>query len=177
MPTAPWSAGRSRTTAPAPGSWIGQQASKGAFTPGELKTIEFNRKMGLTAGLHDQLRSVSQRAKGGIGLCARPGLSQDDMEALWAEHGPTVVVMNNVFHLKLLTLPYSGNRSLTQRQREVLQWVGDGKTEQDIALLMGLTAATVEKHLRLAREALDVETTAQAVLKAAFYNQMFTIDA
>jgi LuxR family transcriptional regulator len=42
---------------------------------------------------------------------------------------------------------------------------------------MGLTAATVEKHLRLAREALDVETTAQAVLKAAFYNQMFTIDA
>ena len=43
--------------------------------------------------------------------------------------------------------------------------------------LMGLTPATVEKHLRLAREALDVETTAQAVLKAAFYNQMFTVDA
>jgi DNA-binding CsgD family transcriptional regulator len=86
-------------------------------------------------------------------------------------------VMNNVFHLKLLTLPYSGSRQLTQRQREVLQWVGDGKTAQDIGLLMGLTAATVEKHLRLAREALDVETTAQAVLKAAFYNQMFTADA
>ena len=85
--------------------------------------------------------------------------------------------MNNVFHLKQLTLACSGARELTQRQREVLQWVGDGKTAQDIALLMGLTAATVEKHLRLAREALDVETTAQAVLKAAFYNQMFTIDA
>ena len=85
--------------------------------------------------------------------------------------------MNNVFHLKLLTLPYSGARHLTQRQREVLQWVGDGKTAQDIGLLMGLTAATVEKHLRLAREALDVETTAQAVLKAAFYNQMFTVDS
>jgi LuxR family transcriptional regulator len=84
--------------------------------------------------------------------------------------------MNNVFHLKLLTLPYSGARQLTQRQREVLQWVGDGKTAQDIALLMGLSAATVEKHLRLAREALDVETTAQAVLKAAFYNQMFTVE-
>ncbi len=60
---------------------------------------------------------------------------------------------------------------------EALQWVGDGKTAQDIALLMGLTPATVEKHLRLAREALDVETTAQAVLKAAFYNQMFMADA
>ena len=58
----------------------------------------------------------------------------------------------------------------------MLEWVGDGKTTQDIAILLGLTAATVEKHLRLAREALDVETTAQAVLKAAFYNQMFVIE-
>jgi DNA-binding CsgD family transcriptional regulator len=82
-----------------------------------------------------------------------------------------------VTHMKLLTLPYTGSRSLTARQREVLQWVGDGKTAQDIAILMGLTPATIEKHLRLAREALDVETTAQAVLKAAFYNQMFVLDA
>ena len=158
-------------------SWIAEQAAKGAFTPAELKTMEFNRKLGVTAGYTISFRSVSQRAKGGIGLCAHPGLSQDDVDELWKTHGPTIVVMNNVFHLKLLTLPYSGARQLTQRQREVLQWVGDGKTAQDIAILMGLTAATVEKHLRLAREALDVETTAQAVLKAAFYNQMFTIDA
>jgi LuxR family transcriptional regulator len=47
---------------------------------------------------------------------------------------------------------------------------------QDTALLMGLTSATVEKHLRLAREALAVETTAQAVLKAAFANQMFILE-
>ena len=42
---------------------------------------------------------------------------------------------------------------------------------------MGLTSATVEKHLRLAREALAVETTAQAVLKAALHNQMFVLEA
>ncbi|TNC67592.1 LuxR family transcriptional regulator [Rubellimicrobium roseum] len=158
-------------------SWLHQMVAKGAFTPPELKVLEFNRKMGITAGYTISFRSVSQRAKGGIGLCAHPGMPQDEVDALWTQHGPTIQVMNNVFHLKLLTLPYSGARQLTQRQREVLQWVGDGKTAQDIALLMGLTAATVEKHLRLAREALDVETTAQAVLKAAFYNQMFTIDA
>jgi LuxR family transcriptional regulator len=157
-------------------TWAEEEAAKGAFTPAELKTLQFNRKLGLTAGYTISFRSVSQRAKGGIGLCARPGLSQAEVDELWAQQGPTIVVMNNVFHLKLLTLPYSGARQLTQRQREVLQWVGDGKTAQDIALLMGLSAATVEKHLRLAREALDVETTAQAVLKAAFYNQMFTVE-
>jgi LuxR family transcriptional regulator len=58
-----------------------------------------------------------------------------------------------------------------------LEWVGDGKTTQDIAVLMGLTSATVEKHLRLARESLAVETTAQAVLKASFQNQMFVLEA
>ena len=85
--------------------------------------------------------------------------------------------MNDILHLKILTLPYATpNRSLTPRQREALEWVGDGKTMQDIAVLMGLTSATVEKHLRLAREALSVETTAQAVLKAAFANQMFVMD-
>ena len=41
---------------------------------------------------------------------------------------------------------------------------------------MGLTPATVEKHLRLARQALSVETTAQAVLKAAFQNQIFFLE-
>jgi DNA-binding CsgD family transcriptional regulator len=158
-------------------AWMAEMVAKGGFSAAELRTLEFNRKLGVTVGYTISFRSVSKRAKGGIGLCARPGLSQDEVDENWRRDGPTITVMNNVFHLKLLTLPYSGSRQLTQRQREVLQWVGDGKTAQDIALLMGLTPATVEKHLRLAREALDVETTAQAVLKAAFYNQMFTVDA
>ena len=158
-------------------SWLEEMVAKGGFSPAELKALEFNRKLGVRAGYTISFHSVSKRAKGGIGLCARPDLTQPEVDAIWAQHGPTITVMNNVFHLKLLTLPWSGSRTLTQRQREVLQWVGDGKTAQDIALLMGLTPATVEKHLRLAREALDVETTAQAVLKAAFYNQMFMADA
>ncbi len=75
-------------------------------------------------------------------------------------------------------MPYvPPNRALTKRQREALEWVGDGKTTQDIAVLLGLTTATVDKHLRLARESLSVETTAQAVLKAALHNQIFMSEA
>jgi DNA-binding CsgD family transcriptional regulator len=51
--------------------------------------------------------------------------------------------------------------------------VADGKTMQDVALLMGVSSAMVEKHLRLARDALDVETTAQAVAKSALMNIIF----
>lgn len=159
-------------------SWslMHELAATGNLTPGELDVVKTNQSHGITAGYTISFRAVSERSKGGIALVARAGMSQDEVDAVWDEHGEELVVVNNIFHLKLLTLPYSGARPLTKRQREVLQWVGDGKTTQDIAILLELTPATVEKHLRLAREALDVETTAQAVLKAAFYNQMFVVD-
>ena len=131
-------------------------------------------------------RFVVVTGKGGVGrsslcaaiaLTARAGMGQDEVDAIWAEHGDDILLLNNIAHLRILSLPYtSPTRSLTARQREVLGWVGDGKTVQDIALLLNLTPATVEKHLRLARDALSVETTAQAVLKASFQNQIFTLE-
>lgn len=156
--------------------WMMDMSRVDNLTPSEQRVMEFNKQMDVTAGYTISFRSISERTKAAIALTAKAGLTQDAVEQTWAKHGDEIIVMNNVMHLKLLTLPYTGERHLTKRQREVLQWVGDGKTTQDIAVLLGLTSATVEKHLRLAREALDVETTAQAVLKAAFYNQMFIVD-
>ncbi|KIN65056.1 Autoinducer-binding transcriptional regulator, LuxR family protein [Sulfitobacter noctilucicola] len=160
-------------------SWtvLHDMAKSHAMTPAEERVIAFNQRMGVTAGYTVSFKSISARSKGAIALTARPGLSQPEVDAIWAEHGDDIKLMNDIAHLKILTLPYSApNRALTRRQREALEWVGDGKTMQDIAVIMGLTSATVEKHLRLAREALAVETTAQAVMKAAFANQMFIMD-
>lgn len=160
-------------------SWgiLAQMQSTKTLTDAERRVLAFNYSMGVTAGYTISFKSVSARSKGAIALTAKRGISQDDIDAVWAEHGPDILLMNNIAHLKILTLPHTTPaRSLTKRQREALEWVGDGKTMQDTALLMGLTSATVEKHLRLAREALAVETTAQAVLKAAFANQMFILE-
>ncbi len=142
----------------------------------EQDVMAFNIGQNVTAGYTVSFLSVTERTKGATALTAKAGMSQDDIDAIWETYGEEITMLNNVMHLKIQTLPYS-QRHLTKRQREVLQWVGDGKTTQDIAILLELTAATIEKHLRLAREALDVETTAQAVLKAAFYNQMFVIES
>lgn len=161
-------------------SWraIGEKFDFGKLTPQELKVVEFNLSMKVTAGYTISFKAITARSKGAISLAARAGMHQEEVDAIWAEHGRDIHLMNNIAHLKILTLPYSPpNRGLTKRQREALEWVGDGKTTQDIALLMGLTSATVEKHLRLARESLAVETTAQAVLKAALHNQMFVLEA
>lgn len=162
------------------GSWrlIRQMLESETMTPQEKRVFEFNHRMGVVAGYTISFKSVSVRSKGAISLCAAPGIDQDACDAIWDEHGQDILLMNNIAHLKILSLPYAPpTRALTRRQREALEWVGDGKTTQDIAMLMGLTSATVEKHLRLAREALAVETTAQAVLKAAMQNQIFLLEA
>jgi LuxR family transcriptional regulator len=158
-------------------SWdiIDQMYRARTMTAAEERFYRFNQSNQVTAGYTISFRSVSPRTKGAIALTARSGLPQAEVNALWEAHGADIHLMNNIAHLKILTLPHSPPaRVLTTRQREALEWVGDGKTTHEIAGLMGLTPPTVEKHLRLARAALAVETTAQAVLKAALSNQMFT---
>lgn len=159
-------------------SWreVAERAQRGDLSSAERRVLEFNQRHGVVAGVSIAFADASLRDKGAIGLCGRSGLTQDDVDAIWAKHGREIFVLNTLLHLKISSLPIvTARRRLTPRQREVLEWVGDGKTAIDIATIMGLTVATVEKHLRLAREALEVETTTQAVLKASVQRQIFHI--
>lgn len=157
-------------------SWslVETEARAGRLSPSEQKVLELNLRHGIRAGYSISFPATTARAKGGIGLCAAPGLSQEEVDRIWDQHGREILVLNALAHLRICSMPYvSPRRALTARQREVLEWVADGKTTADIATIMGLTPATVEKHLRLAREVLDVDTTAQAVMKASVQHQIF----
>ncbi|WP_323768570.1 LuxR family transcriptional regulator [Antarctobacter sp.] len=161
-------------------SWraLAEQINKGTLDDKAAKVVAFNLQHKVHAGYTISFQSVSHRAKGAISLTTRPELNQDEADAIWEKHGQDIILLNNLVHLKIMTLPLPlAGQNLTPRQREALEWVGDGKTMQDIATIMGLTQATIEKHLRLARETLNVETTAQAVAKAAFHNQMYILAA
>jgi len=170
-PTVRWALENSGTM-----SWNWIKENPEMLTDAEKRVVELNRAHGINAGYTISFKDVSIRSKGAIGLIAREGMHQSEVDELWQRDGRQITAMNNIAHLRITSLPYSSKRKvLTHRQREALEWVGEGKTTQDIATIMGLTTATVEKHLRLARVALDVETTAQAVLKASFQNQIFVI--
>jgi DNA-binding CsgD family transcriptional regulator len=54
---------------------------------------------------------------------------------------------------------------LTAREREVLDWVAAGKTNRDIATILGASARTVEKHLERVYEKLGVETRTAAAMR------------
>lgn len=156
-------------------SWseIARDAAEGKLTPEVMKVVAFNLEHGIVAGYGISFPRVSARTGHGIGL-GSTHLTQAKVDELWARDGAEIELINNVAHLTLLSLPHGlHGRHLTDRQREVLELVADGKTIQDVAVLMERNPATVEKHLRLAREALDVETTAQAILKIGNQNQFF----
>jgi DNA-binding CsgD family transcriptional regulator len=55
---------------------------------------------------------------------------------------------------------------LTAREREVLRWVAAGKTDRDIAAILGISARTVHKHLQHVYEKLGVETRTAAAMRA-----------
>ena len=58
---------------------------------------------------------------------------------------------------------------LTPRERGVLQWVAAGKTDRDIAAILGISPRTVHKHLQRVYEKLGVETRTAAVMRAGLW--------
>ncbi|HYF57970.1 MAG TPA: helix-turn-helix transcriptional regulator, partial [Burkholderiaceae bacterium] len=57
--------------------------------------------------------------------------------------------------------------ALTGRETEVLLWVARGKTNRDIAEILGMSPRTVNKHLEHVFEKLGVETRTAAAAAAA----------
>ncbi|MAM11898.1 MAG: DNA-binding response regulator [Rhizobiaceae bacterium] len=57
---------------------------------------------------------------------------------------------------------------LTVRESEVLLWIAKGKTNRDIADILGLSTRTVNKHLETIYVKLGVENRASAAVKAAY---------
>ena len=56
---------------------------------------------------------------------------------------------------------------LTQREMDVLGWVARGKTNRDVAEILGMSPRTVNKHLEHIYEKLGVETRTAAVAQFA----------
>ncbi|MGZ5215779.1 MAG: helix-turn-helix transcriptional regulator [Caldimonas sp.] len=56
--------------------------------------------------------------------------------------------------------------ALTPREREVIAWLARGKTDRDIAAILGCSHRTVQKHLQRSYEKLGVETRTAAVMRA-----------
>ena len=55
--------------------------------------------------------------------------------------------------------------TLTPRERQVVEWLAAGKTDRDIAAIVGCSHRTVQKHLQRIYDKLGVETRTAAALR------------
>jgi len=62
--------------------------------------------------------------------------------------------------------------NLTRREREVLFWIGRGKSNAEIGAILGISAATVGKHLEHIYPKLGVENRTAAASFASELNNL-----
>lgn len=66
----------------------------------------------------------------------------------------------------LLHEPTEETCPLTERQRECLRWVMDGKSDWEIGEILTISERTAHNHVEAAKRVLDVGTRTQAVVQA-----------
>lgn len=100
---------------------------------------------------------------------ARGYLLKNAMDLELVEAVKQIAAGDQVFDSRLTLLPpgkASGPEPLTARELEVLQLIVHGKSNKDIALVLGLSANTVSVHRANLMQALGVHNTAELVVYA-----------
>lgn len=141
---------------------------------GTSPTLALARQHGLDQAQFISLRDKVLNSAGMVVVIPHRHADARTLAERWTRSGRDVRILSWVMHMRIATMSRSrAATTLTPRQREVLTWRSAGKTVGEIATILGITPATVEKHMRLARESLGVVTTPQAVLKAHVTHQLF----
>lgn len=154
--------------------WMQQRRLAGRLSEPEQQMLDLFARHGHVSGYAISLSDSVQQLRAGVIMSGRLGMPQSELDLVWQRNGRQVEALTRMLHLRLASIPFDPPRDvLTQRQREVLEQIAVGRTTQEIAALLEVTRATVEKHLRLARKSLGARTTPQAILLASARRQIF----
>ena len=71
--------------------------------------------------------------------------------------------VERVLRRSLEYLALTVEKPLTPREREVLHWMAEGKRDEEIAVILGISVRTAEQHVHVCLRKLGVETRSGAV--------------
>ena len=63
------------------------------------------------------------------------------------------------------------NTRLSEREHEIMHWVGCGKTNHEIGMILGISQFTVKNHLQRIFRKIDVRNRAQAITRILALSQ------
>ena len=139
-----------------------------------LKIQALNAQHDVNAGFTVSFPNAIAGHKSAAAVCATKGISQEEVDSILESSRVDIETIWLAFDFKARSLPFpNSEKRLTARQLEVMQWYSKGKTATEIATILNVNPSTIEKHLRLSREALNVVNSSQAVTKLTFLNQLF----
>lgn len=115
----------------------------------------------------DYVRSAFEAGASGY-LLKRSAVDELEqaIRAVWAGHAYiTPLIAKDLLDLLLTLRPAQGQqkKTLTFRQREVLQLLAEGRTVKDIAVRLKISTRTVEFHKAQVMEQLNLRTTADLI--------------
>ena len=148
--------------------------ARGQMTSKQRRVHEFSRDLGIVNGYTASLNSLGTSLVSGFGLCGETTSTQSRIDKTWQKAGHEVTSILAAYDTCTRGFSrFPDDEELSIRQREVLEWAGEGKSIDDISTIMSLHRSTVVKHMREARERLGVATTLQAVARAILQGQIY----
>jgi LuxR family quorum-sensing system transcriptional regulator SolR len=118
-------------------------------------------------GRHGELGMISLARS--VGTLSSDELAETEAKLVWLSHAANGVVEN------LIAKKNAPNAMpvLTQREREVLRWTALGKTSDEIGMILGISARTVNFHITMVLEKLEAVNKTQAVAKAVILDLLY----
>jgi LuxR family transcriptional regulator, quorum-sensing system regulator SolR len=118
-------------------------------------------------GRHGELGLISLARS--AGALSSDELAECEARLVWLAHAANGVVENLIAQKNSPTvMPV-----LTQREREVLRWTALGKTSDEIGVILGISARTVNFHITMVLDKLEAVNKTQAVAKAVILDLLY----
>jgi DNA-binding NarL/FixJ family response regulator len=138
---------------------------------GVLRTLQLDSKLALVPFIFLTAKGEKDDLRSGMNLGAddylvKPVGNDDLVRAIEARLLRSTQHSQREFKADFSSVEPLTRLGLTPRTAETLLWLAQGKTNSDIATILGITESTVKKHVHEIFEKLGVETRGAATVRA-----------
>lgn len=138
---------------------------------GVLRALQADAKLALIPFIFLTAKGEKEDLRSGMNLGAddyltKPVASSDLVQAIEARLGRSARQAKRPFKPDFSSADPLVQLGLTPRAAQALLWLSQGKTNSDIAIILGITESTVKKHVQEIFEKLGVETRGAATVRA-----------
>src|SRR5882724_9048593 len=138
---------------------------------GVLRTLQADAKLALIPFIFLTAKGEKDDLRCGMNLGAddyltKPVANNDLVQAIEARLQRSARQAKREFKPDFSSAEPLLQLGLTPRAGETLLWLSQGKTNSDIATILGITESTVKKHVQEIFEKLGIETRGAAVVRA-----------